>query len=56
MQGTKPGSQTVYSDLAIEAALTVRLVYGLPLRQTEGFLQSISALLQLGLRILTAAR
>ena len=49
--GTKPGGQTVYSDLAIEAALTVRLVYGLPLRQTEGFLQSISTLLQLGLRI-----
>ena len=49
--GAKPGGQTVYSDLAIEAALTVRLVYGLPLRQTEGFLQSISTLLDLGLCI-----
>ncbi len=49
--GEKPGGQPVYSDLAIEAALTVRLVYGLALRQTEGFLQSISALLDLGLRI-----
>ena len=49
--GKKPGGQPVYSDLAIEAALTVRLVYGLALRQTEGFLQSISTLLDLGLRI-----
>ena len=49
--GKKPGGQPVYSDLAIEAGLTVRLVYGLALRQTEGFLQSISALLGLGLRI-----
>ena len=49
--GEKPGGQPVYSDLAIEATLTVRLVYGLALRQTEGFLQSISTLLDLGLRI-----
>jgi hypothetical protein len=49
--GAKPGGQPVYSDLAIEAALMVRLVYGLPLRQTEGFLQSMSTLLDLGLRI-----
>ena len=33
----KPGGQPIYSDFAIEAALTVRLVYGLALRQTEGF-------------------
>jgi hypothetical protein len=49
--GEKPGGQPVYSDLAIEAGLTVRLVYGLALRQTEGFLQSLSTLLELGLRI-----
>jgi len=49
--GEKPGGQLVYSDLAIEVALTVRLVYGLPLRQTKGFLQLISTLLDLGLRI-----
>jgi len=49
--GEKPGGQPVYSDLSIEAALTIRLVYGLPLRQTEGFLESISTLLDLGLRI-----
>ncbi len=34
----KPGGQRVYSDLAIETALTVRSVYLLGLRQTEGFL------------------
>jgi len=49
--GEKPGGQPIYSHLAIETALMVRLVYGLALRQTEGFLQSISALLDLGLRI-----
>ena len=40
-----------FSEEAIEAGSTVRLVYGLALRQTEGFLQSISKLLDLGLRI-----
>ena len=32
------GGQRRYSDLAIETALTLRLVYHLPLRQAEGFL------------------
>ena len=36
----RPGGQLKYSDLAIETALTLRLVLGLPLRQTEGFLTS----------------
>ncbi len=35
------GGQLKYSDLAIETALTLRLVFHLPLRQTEGFLASI---------------
>ena len=48
---TKPGGQRVYSNLAIETALTVRLVYGLPLRQTEGFLGSIADLLSLSIPI-----
>ena len=30
-----------YSDLAIECALTLRLIFSLPLRQTEGFLASV---------------
>ena len=34
------GGQPKYSDLAIETALTLRLVFRLPLRQTEGFLVS----------------
>ena len=47
----KPGGRRIYSDLAIEAALTVRTVYRLGLRQTEGFLRSVSALLNLEIRI-----
>jgi IS5 family transposase len=37
----KRGGQLQYSDLAIETALALRLVFNLPLRQTEGFLRSI---------------
>ena len=43
----KPGGQRTYSDLAIEAALTVRMVFHLPLRQTEGFLRSLADILVL---------
>jgi Transposase DDE domain len=38
--GTR-GAQPKYSHLAIETALTLRLLFHLPLRQTEGFLTSI---------------
>ena len=48
---SKPGGQRIYSDLAIETALTVRAVYRLGLRQTEGFLRSVLALLALNVRI-----
>ena len=37
----KRGAPRKYSDQAIETALTLRLVYGLPLRQAEGFLRSL---------------
>jgi hypothetical protein len=37
----KQGHPIVFSDIAIETALTIRSVYHLPLRQTEGFLLSI---------------
>ena len=47
----KPGGQRIYSDLAIETALTVRTVYHLGLRQAEGFLRSVSALLRLNIHI-----
>ena len=38
--GTR-GGQWKYSDVAIETALTLRLLFHLPLRQTEGFLYSL---------------
>ena len=45
----KRGGQRQYSDLAIEIALTLRLIFHLPLRQTEGFLTSIFGMLGLEL-------
>lgn len=45
----KRGAQPVYSDLAIQTALTLRLLFRLPLRQTEGFLHSVLKLLSLTL-------
>ena len=47
----KPGGQRTYADIAIEAALTVRMVFHLPLRQTEGFLRSLAQLFELDLPI-----
>ena len=41
----KRGGQLQYSDAAIETALTLRLLFHLPLRQTEGFLTSIFEML-----------
>jgi len=46
--GTR-GGQLQYSDVAIETALTLRLLFHLPLRQTEGFLRSIFGMLGLDL-------
>jgi len=45
----KRGGQAVYSDVAIETSLSLRLVFHLPLRQTEGFLGSIFRLMGLAL-------
>ena len=45
----KRGRQLQYSDVAIETALTLRLLFHLPLRQTEGFLRSIFGMLCLDL-------
>ena len=39
------GGQKRFSDVAIETALILRLVFGLPLRQTEGFVRSVLALM-----------
>jgi hypothetical protein len=43
------GAQFVYSDAAIETALTLRLIYHLALRQTEGFVESVLELMGLDL-------
>ena len=45
----RPGGQQRYSDLAIMTALALRLVFHLPLRQTEGFVASIIRLTGLDL-------
>ncbi len=46
----RPGGQQRYSDLAIVTSLTLRLVFHLPLRQTEGFVASIIRLMGLDLK------
>jgi hypothetical protein len=43
--GGRRGAQPKFSDLAIETALTLRLVFHLPLRQAEGFLRSLFKLM-----------
>jgi len=45
------GGQRKFSDLAIETALTLRLVFHLPLRQTEGFVRSLLPLLDVDLEV-----
>ena len=47
---TTAGGQAWYSPLAILTALTLRAVFGLALRQTEGLIGSIVGLLGLELR------
>jgi Transposase DDE domain len=47
--GTRGGPK--YSNLAIETALTLRLLFHLPLRQTEGFLTSIFGIMGLDLSV-----
>jgi hypothetical protein len=47
----KPGGQRTYADIAIEAALTIRMIFHLPLRQTEGFLGSLARMLEVDLPI-----
>ena len=47
----KRGGKRVYSDLAIELCLTLRVVFKLPLRQTQGFVRSLFRLMDLGLTV-----
>jgi hypothetical protein len=48
---TTPGGQPHYSDLAITTALTLRAVFRLALRQTEGLIGSVLQLLSLDLSV-----
>jgi IS5 family transposase len=48
--GTRGGQQK-YSDVAIETALTLRLLFHLPLRQSEGFLTSIFGMMGIDLSV-----
>ncbi|NKL24715.1 IS5 family transposase [Rhizobium leguminosarum] len=48
---TTRGGQPRYSDLAIETTLTLGLVFGLRLRQTEGLLTSVLQLMGLDLAV-----
>ena len=45
----KRGAQPIYADIAIETALALRLLFHLPLRQTEGFLGAVLRLMGLSL-------
>ncbi len=44
-----PGGQKKFSNHAIETALTLRLVFRLPLRQAEGFLRALLSLMDVDL-------
>lgn len=44
-RSTSRGGQPKYSDLAITLCLTLRVVYGLPLCQTQGLMDSVVTLM-----------
>ena len=48
---TTPGGQRNYSNLAIETALTLRAVFRMALRQTEGLIGSIMRMLEIDLPV-----
>ncbi|MXW80854.1 MAG: IS5 family transposase [Gemmatimonadetes bacterium] len=45
------GAQFVYSDATIAWMLTMRVLFGLPLRQTQGFIQSLLDLMGLAVAV-----
>jgi Transposase DDE domain len=51
MREGQVGSPTTYSDLAIQTLLTLKAVFSLPLRQTQGFAQSLLHLMAADLPI-----
>ena len=44
MPSGKHSAQPVYRDVAIQACLTVKVLFGLPLRQTTGFVATLMRL------------
>ena len=46
-----PGGQPNYSGLAISTCLTLRAVYKLPLRQTQGLMRSIARLMSVAIPV-----
>ena len=46
-----PGGQRHYSDLAVETALTLRVVFRLALRQSEGLIGSIMRMMGIDLPV-----
>jgi transposase len=46
----RPGGKCLYADQAIEACLLIREAFGMALRQTEGFVQSLFDLLKINLQ------
>lgn len=46
-----PGGKRLYSDLAVELCLTLRCVFRLPLRQTQGMVRSLFGLMDLPLPV-----
>jgi uncharacterized damage-inducible protein DinB len=53
MRDGQVGAPTTYSDLAIQALLTLKVVFSLPLRQTQGLAQSVLQLMASDLPIPT---
>jgi hypothetical protein len=47
----KPGRPLRYHDVAIQTGYAVKAIYGMPLRQTEGFLRSVFLLMGLAVAV-----
>ena len=47
MRGGKRGRQPTYSDAAIQTCLTMKVLFGMALRQTTGFVESLLQLIGL---------
>ena len=48
---TTPGGQPVYSDVAVELCLTLRMVFKQPLRQAQGLMRAISKLMEVDITV-----